>query len=89
MDWFNLGQDHIWLPYTQMAMNPKQLQVESASGVTIKLKDGRELIDGIVALCGVWLMAIIIQKLSRQFKSKLENYLTLCLPALLRKNPIN
>jgi len=54
MDWFNLGQDHIWLPYTQMAMNPKQLQVESASGVTIKLKDGRELIDGIAAW---WSMA--------------------------------
>lgn len=49
MDYFNLGQSHIWLPYTQMGMSPKQLEVESASGVTIKLKDGRELIDGIAS----------------------------------------
>ncbi|MFT5795656.1 MAG: adenosylmethionine-8-amino-7-oxononanoate aminotransferase [Ulvibacter sp.] len=47
MNWFDLGKNHVWLPYTQMGMNPQQLEVESASGVTIKLKDGREIIDGI------------------------------------------
>lgn len=41
------GLNHIWLPYTQMQTAPEQLEVVSTKGVKIKLKDGRELIDGI------------------------------------------
>ncbi len=41
------GREHIWLPYTQMQIAPEQLEVASTKGVRIKLKDGRELIDGI------------------------------------------
>ena len=41
------GYPHIWLPYTQMQIAPEQLEIVSADGVKIKLKDGRELIDGI------------------------------------------
>jgi adenosylmethionine-8-amino-7-oxononanoate aminotransferase len=38
---------HLWLPYTQMATAPAPLPVVAASGVRIRLADGRELIDGI------------------------------------------
>ncbi|MFT5702847.1 MAG: adenosylmethionine-8-amino-7-oxononanoate aminotransferase [Rickettsiales bacterium] len=41
------GKEHVWLPYAQMQIAPEQLEVESANGVRIKLKDGKELIDGI------------------------------------------
>ena len=54
MNYFHLGQDHIWLPYSQMGMNPTQLEVKSASGVTITLQDDRKLIDGIASW---WSMA--------------------------------
>ena len=37
------GKKNIWLPYTQMQIAPEQLEVLSADGVRIKLKDGREL----------------------------------------------
>lgn len=43
------GKKNIWLPYTQMQIAPEQLEVLSADGVRIKLKDGRELIDGIAS----------------------------------------
>jgi adenosylmethionine-8-amino-7-oxononanoate aminotransferase len=43
--WLNL--DHVWLPYAQMADAPLPLPVASASGVRLKLADGREFIDGI------------------------------------------
>lgn len=39
--------DSLWLPYTQMATAPAPLPVVAASGVRIRLADGRELIDGI------------------------------------------
>jgi len=39
--------DSLWLPYTQMATAPAPLPVVSATGVRIRLADGRELIDGI------------------------------------------
>src|SRR5262245_1657233 len=45
LDWLNL--DHIWLPYTQMKAAALPVPVVSASGVRLKLADGRELIDGI------------------------------------------
>lgn len=54
MNWCDLGKENIWLPYTQMGMNIKQLEVESAEGVKIKLKDGRYLID---AIASWWSMA--------------------------------
>jgi adenosylmethionine-8-amino-7-oxononanoate aminotransferase len=41
------GKANVWLPYTQMKIAQEQLEVESTSGCKIKLKDGRELIDGI------------------------------------------
>jgi adenosylmethionine---8-amino-7-oxononanoate aminotransferase len=41
------GYQNIWLPYTQMKIAPEQLEAVSTQGVKIKLKDGRELIDGI------------------------------------------
>jgi adenosylmethionine-8-amino-7-oxononanoate aminotransferase len=44
-----IGKNNIWLPYTQMQNAPEQLEVQSAAGVRIKLKDGRELIDGIAS----------------------------------------
>ncbi len=44
-DWLNL--DHVWLPYTQMKMAALPVPVVSASGVRLRLADGRELIDGI------------------------------------------
>ncbi len=39
--------DSLWLPYTQMATAAAPLPVVAASGVRIRLADGRELIDGI------------------------------------------
>jgi adenosylmethionine-8-amino-7-oxononanoate aminotransferase len=39
--------DSLWLPYTQMATASAPLPVVAASGVRIRLADGRELIDGI------------------------------------------
>ena len=48
-DFIIQGKNNIWLPYTQMQIAPKQLEVVSADGVRIKLKDGRELIDGIAS----------------------------------------
>jgi len=43
----NLGSKHIWLPYAQMQNHLPQLEVASAKGSKIFLKDGRVLIDGI------------------------------------------
>jgi adenosylmethionine-8-amino-7-oxononanoate aminotransferase len=45
--WLNL--DHIWLPYTQMKTAGLPVPVVSASGVRLKLADGRELIDGVAS----------------------------------------
>lgn len=40
---------HIWHPYSSMINPPPMFPVESASGVRIKLSDGRELIDGMAS----------------------------------------
>lgn len=40
---------HIWHPYSSMINPPAMFPVESASGVRIKLSDGRELIDGMAS----------------------------------------
>ena len=45
-DWLTLDQHHIWHPYSAIGSGLPVFPVESASGVRIKLTDGRELIDG-------------------------------------------
>ena len=42
----NIDKQHIWHPYSAIGSNLPIFHVESASGCKIKLKDGRELIDG-------------------------------------------
>jgi adenosylmethionine-8-amino-7-oxononanoate aminotransferase len=42
----DFDRKHIWHPYTSMTEPLKAYPVESASGVFIRLGDGRELIDG-------------------------------------------
>jgi len=42
----NFDKAHIWHPYTSLNHPSPVFAVESASGVRIKLSDGRELIDG-------------------------------------------
>jgi len=42
----NTDQNHIWHPYSAMNSDLPVYEVESADGVRLKLKDGRELIDG-------------------------------------------
>ena len=41
-----IDKDHIWHPYSAMKSDLPIYEVESADGVHLKLKDGRELIDG-------------------------------------------
>lgn len=41
-----IDQNHIWHPYSAMNSNLPVYEIESANGVRLKLKDGRELIDG-------------------------------------------
>ncbi len=42
----NIDQNHIWHPYSAMNSDLPVYEVKSADGVRLKLKDGRELIDG-------------------------------------------
>jgi len=42
----SIDKEHIWHPYSAMNSNLPVYEVESANGVRLKLKDGRELIDG-------------------------------------------
>lgn len=41
-----IDQEHIWHPYSAMDSDLPVYEVESADGVRLKLKDGKELIDG-------------------------------------------
>ena len=41
-----IDKNHIWHPYSAMNSDLPVYEVESANGVRLKLKDGRELIDG-------------------------------------------
>lgn len=43
------GAKHLWLPYTQMQNHLPQLEVRTAKGSKIFLKDGRILTDGIAS----------------------------------------
>jgi adenosylmethionine-8-amino-7-oxononanoate aminotransferase len=40
---------HLWLPYTQMKTAAAPLEAVATSGSMIRLKDGRELVDGIAS----------------------------------------
>ncbi len=42
----DIDRDHIWHPYSAMNSDLPVYQVDSASGVYLKLSDGRQLIDG-------------------------------------------
>ncbi|MBN8280762.1 MAG: adenosylmethionine--8-amino-7-oxononanoate transaminase [Gammaproteobacteria bacterium] len=42
-------REHLWHPYTSMTDPLPAWEVESAAGVRIRLKDGRELIDGMAS----------------------------------------
>ncbi|MGW4209897.1 adenosylmethionine--8-amino-7-oxononanoate transaminase [Lentzea sp. NPDC004789] len=45
-DLLKLDQAHVWHPYGPMPGTQEPLLVESASGVRLRLADGRELVDG-------------------------------------------
>lgn len=45
----NIDQQHIWHPYSSLTNPIPAYHVESASGVRLKLADGRELIDGMAS----------------------------------------
>lgn len=47
--WYDLGLDHVWLPYAQMKTVPAPLPVTRTQGTRIFLDDGRELVDGIAS----------------------------------------
>jgi adenosylmethionine-8-amino-7-oxononanoate aminotransferase len=47
--WYELGLEHIWLPYAQMKTVPAPLPVRRTQGTRIYLEDGRELVDGIAS----------------------------------------
>jgi adenosylmethionine-8-amino-7-oxononanoate aminotransferase len=49
MNHITQGAKHIWLPYTQMQNHLPQLEIKSAKGSKIFLKDERVLIDGIAS----------------------------------------
>ncbi|MFZ2632773.1 MAG: adenosylmethionine--8-amino-7-oxononanoate transaminase [Desulfosalsimonadaceae bacterium] len=44
--WLDFDREHIWHPYTSMTRPLPVYPVASASGVMLRLTDGRELIDG-------------------------------------------
>lgn len=44
---FHIPSSALWMPYCQMKTAMPPIEVESTEGVTLRLKDGRELIDGI------------------------------------------
>ena len=48
-DWFSDDRAFVWHPYSAFASDQPLYPVESASGVKIKLSDGKELIDGMAS----------------------------------------
>jgi len=68
-DWLSL--EHVWLPYTQMKAAELPVPVVSASGVRLKLADGRELIDGIASwwtACHGYAHSHILSKVREQLE---------------------
>jgi adenosylmethionine-8-amino-7-oxononanoate aminotransferase len=47
--WLAVDRAHLWHPYSSMAADTPVFHVQSASGVRIRLADGRELIDGMAS----------------------------------------
>jgi len=47
--WIDIDRNHIWHPYSSIGSDLPIFPVSSASGVRIKLADGRELIDGMAS----------------------------------------
>lgn len=47
--WYRVGKDHIWHPYTQAHTAPEPVCVASTQGSSMTLSDGRQLIDGIAS----------------------------------------
>ena len=45
-DWLDFDREHLWHPYTSMRDPLPVVPVASASGVRLRLTDGRQLIDG-------------------------------------------
>jgi len=67
----SFDQNHIWHPYTSLTNPLPTYPVVSASGVRLKLDDGRELIDGMSS----WWTAIHgynVPELNEAAKSQLE-----------------
>lgn len=65
------GQNHIWLPYTQMQNHLPQLEVEKAKNSTIYLKNKKKLIDGISSWWSVahgYQNSYIASKMQKQLK---------------------
>jgi adenosylmethionine---8-amino-7-oxononanoate aminotransferase len=65
-------RDHIWHPYTSAINPPQTWEVASAAGTTIRLTDGRELVDGMAS----WWCAIHgyrNAKLDRAIRDQLDN----------------
>ncbi len=48
-DTIDFDREHLWHPYSSLSNPIAALHVESASGVRLRLKDGRELIDGMAS----------------------------------------
>ncbi len=48
-DWVSFDRQHLWHPYSSMIDPLPVFPVVSASGVRLKLEDGRELIDGMAS----------------------------------------
>ncbi|WP_020677649.1 adenosylmethionine--8-amino-7-oxononanoate transaminase [Geopsychrobacter electrodiphilus] len=48
-DWLSFDRQHLWHPYTSMTDPLPVFPVVGASGVRLKLADGRELIDGMAS----------------------------------------
>ena len=67
--------DNLWFPYFSLSDNIKPLEVKSAAGASIFLKDGRVLIDGIAswwAVCHGYQHPFIVEKIKEQV-SKLSH----------------
>jgi adenosylmethionine-8-amino-7-oxononanoate aminotransferase len=47
--WLAADRAHLWHPYSSMGADTPVFHVQSASGVRIRLADGRELIDGMAS----------------------------------------
>ena len=71
-NYIDQGVEHVWLPYTQMKNRQTQLEVSSAKGSKIYLKDGRVLVDGVSSWWSVahgYNHPHLIKEITKQAKS--------------------